>query len=91
MVGEAMALAQAGAADEALAALPQPGAAQPEAVPVLRALTANRLIDGEVVFWSGEAWVERFGEGASVRGRGGGRGGRGPRPRPRSHPWSIPT
>jgi sulfite reductase (NADPH) hemoprotein beta-component len=29
---------------------------------VLRALTANRLIDGEVVFWSGESWAERFGE-----------------------------
>jgi hypothetical protein len=25
-----------------------------------RALTANRLIDGEVVFWSGAAWVESF-------------------------------
>ena len=25
-----------------------------------RALTANRLIDGEVVFWSGEAWVPAF-------------------------------
>ncbi len=29
---------------------------------MLRALTANRLIDGEVVFWSGEHWVERFGQ-----------------------------
>jgi sulfite reductase (NADPH) hemoprotein beta-component len=29
---------------------------------MLKALTANRLIDGEVVFWSGEAWVERFGQ-----------------------------
>ncbi len=28
---------------------------------MLKALTANRLIDGEVVFWNGEAWVERFG------------------------------
>ena len=26
----------------------------------MKALTANRLIDGEVVFWSGERWVERF-------------------------------
>jgi hypothetical protein len=31
---------------------------------MLRALTANRLIDGEVVFWNGQAWVERFGEAA---------------------------
>ena len=28
----------------------------------MKALTANRLIDGEVVFWSGERWVERFAE-----------------------------
>ena len=26
----------------------------------MKALTANRLIDGEVVFWSDGAWVERF-------------------------------
>ena len=26
----------------------------------MRALTANRLIDGEVVFWKGGQWVERF-------------------------------
>jgi len=26
----------------------------------MRALTANRLIDGEVVFWSQGRWVERF-------------------------------
>ena len=26
----------------------------------MRALTANRLIDGEVVFWSKGQWVERF-------------------------------
>jgi hypothetical protein len=26
----------------------------------MRALTANRLADGDVVFWSGERWVERF-------------------------------
>jgi hypothetical protein len=25
-------------------------------------LTANRLIDGEVVFWASGRWVERFGE-----------------------------
>jgi sulfite reductase (NADPH) hemoprotein beta-component len=31
---------------------------------MLKALTANRLIDGEVVFWNGAAWVERFGEAA---------------------------
>lgn len=28
----------------------------------MRALTANRLADGEVVFWSHGRWVERFGE-----------------------------
>jgi hypothetical protein len=28
----------------------------------MRALTANRLIDGEVVFWAHGRWVERFGE-----------------------------
>jgi hypothetical protein len=27
---------------------------------MLRVLTANRLIDGEVVFWSGQEWVESF-------------------------------
>jgi len=26
----------------------------------MKALTANRLIDGEVVFWTGEAWSEHF-------------------------------
>ncbi len=26
----------------------------------MKALTANRLIDGEVVFWTGQAWSERF-------------------------------
>jgi hypothetical protein len=26
----------------------------------MKALTANRLIDGEVVFWRGGDWVERF-------------------------------
>ena len=26
----------------------------------MKALTANRLIDGEVVFWDGANWVERF-------------------------------
>jgi len=26
----------------------------------MKALTANRLIDGEVVFWNAGAWVERF-------------------------------
>ena len=26
----------------------------------MKALTANRLADGEVVFWSGAAWSERF-------------------------------
>ena len=28
----------------------------------MRALTANRLIDGEVVFWRQGQWVERFAE-----------------------------
>ncbi len=28
----------------------------------MKALTANRLIDGEVVFWSHGRWVGRFGE-----------------------------
>ncbi len=26
----------------------------------LQVLTANRLLDGEVVFWSGDRWVEQF-------------------------------
>ena len=26
----------------------------------MRALTANRLVDGEVVFWNGGQWVEQF-------------------------------
>jgi sulfite reductase (NADPH) hemoprotein beta-component len=26
----------------------------------MKALTANRLLDGEVVFWTGEGWSERF-------------------------------
>jgi hypothetical protein len=26
----------------------------------MKALTANRLIDGEVVFWTGADWAERF-------------------------------
>ena len=28
----------------------------------MRALTANRLIDGEVVFWRKGEWVEQFGD-----------------------------
>jgi hypothetical protein len=28
----------------------------------MKALTANRLIDGEVVFWARGRWVERFSE-----------------------------
>jgi len=28
----------------------------------VKALTANRLADGEVVFWNAAVWVERFGE-----------------------------
>ena len=28
----------------------------------MRALTANRLVDGEVVFWNGGQWVEQFGD-----------------------------
>lgn len=30
----------------------------------LQVLTANRLDDGDVVFWSGSAWVEAFGDAA---------------------------
>ncbi len=29
----------------------------------MRALTANRLADGEVVFWASGQWVERFADG----------------------------
>ena len=28
----------------------------------MKALTANRLTDGEVVFWRGGQWVEQFGD-----------------------------
>jgi len=28
----------------------------------MKALTANRLVDGEVVFWRQGEWVERFGD-----------------------------
>jgi hypothetical protein len=28
----------------------------------MKVLTANRLIDGEVIFWAKGRWVERFGE-----------------------------
>ncbi|WP_029915820.1 DUF2849 domain-containing protein [Caulobacter sp. UNC358MFTsu5.1] len=28
----------------------------------MKAITANRLIDGEVVFWKGGAWVDGFGD-----------------------------
>jgi sulfite reductase (NADPH) hemoprotein beta-component len=28
----------------------------------MKALTANRLADGEVIFWNAGAWVERFAE-----------------------------
>ncbi|HEY2179425.1 MAG TPA: DUF2849 domain-containing protein [Caulobacteraceae bacterium] len=28
----------------------------------MKALTANRLADGEVIFWKAGAWVERFAE-----------------------------
>ncbi|HEY0436818.1 MAG TPA: DUF2849 domain-containing protein [Phenylobacterium sp.] len=28
----------------------------------MKALTANRLADGEVVFWNGGQWVEQFGD-----------------------------
>ncbi|HEY3888624.1 MAG TPA: DUF2849 domain-containing protein [Caulobacteraceae bacterium] len=28
----------------------------------MRALTANRLVDGDVVFWAHGRWVERFGQ-----------------------------
>ncbi|MFV4649081.1 DUF2849 domain-containing protein [Mycobacterium tuberculosis] len=36
---------------------------------ILQALTANRLLDGEVVFWSGQAWVEQFAEAYQFRTR----------------------
>jgi hypothetical protein len=36
----------------------------------MRALTANRLADGEVVFWNAGAWLERFDE-AEVFGEDG--------------------
>jgi sulfite reductase (NADPH) hemoprotein beta-component len=32
----------------------------------MKALTANRLSDGEVVFWAQGAWVERFGEAEAI-------------------------
>ena len=32
------------------------------AAPALQVLTANRLADGEVVYWRAGAWVEGFGE-----------------------------
>lgn len=28
----------------------------------MKAITANRLLDGEVVFWNAGQWVERFGD-----------------------------
>jgi sulfite reductase (NADPH) hemoprotein beta-component len=28
----------------------------------LQVLTANRLLDGDVVFWSGQGWVDQFAE-----------------------------
>ncbi len=28
----------------------------------MKALTANRLVDGEVVFWNAGVWLERFGD-----------------------------
>jgi hypothetical protein len=28
----------------------------------MKAITANRLIDGEVVFWKAGAWIDRFGD-----------------------------
>ena len=34
----------------------------------MKALTANRLADGEVVFWRGGAWVERFAEAELFKG-----------------------
>jgi uroporphyrin-III C-methyltransferase len=52
IVGEAMALARGSAAVESLL---QEAAA-------MKALTANRLTDGEVVFWQAGKWVERFGD-----------------------------
>ncbi|HEX4179219.1 MAG TPA: DUF2849 domain-containing protein [Caulobacteraceae bacterium] len=34
----------------------------------MNVLTANRLIDGEVVFWAHGRWVERFGEAERFEG-----------------------
>lgn len=33
------------------------------ATPALQMLTANRLRDGDVVYWRAESWVQAFGEG----------------------------
>jgi hypothetical protein len=38
-------------------------------MPRMKALTANRLLDGEVVFWKDGQWVERFAE-AQLFGEG---------------------
>lgn len=35
----------------------------------MKAITANRLIDGDVVFWKSGQWVERFGD-AQLFGEG---------------------
>ncbi|MBV8566675.1 MAG: DUF2849 domain-containing protein [Methylobacteriaceae bacterium] len=37
----------------------------------MQVLTANRLLDGEVVFWSGGRWVERFAEAERFTGASG--------------------
>jgi sulfite reductase (NADPH) hemoprotein beta-component len=38
----------------------------------IQVLTANRLDDGEVVFWSGDAWVKAFGDAHLFEGQGAG-------------------
>ena len=55
----------------------------------MKALTANRLADGEVVFWNAGGWAERFAE-AQVFGDEAPALAAERAPRPRS-PWrSIP-
>ena len=56
----------------------------------MKALTANRLDDGEVVFWNAGAWVERFAD-AELFDDDERRGRRGAGQDARSPCWSIPT
>jgi hypothetical protein len=56
----------------------------------MKALTANRLIDGEVVFWKAGQWVERFADAELLADDD--PAARAPRPR-QDQPrwWSSPT